>query len=184
MTEMRRLDENRLLDEYLVVSAQCGNVRAWSLLVARWQNRLLAHAARLLGDRDAARDAVQAAWVEILRGLPRLDDAVAFPAWAFCIVTRRCTGVIRSSQKQRALAAAMAAEPEPEASDMAEPQTRLHAAIRLLPSEQRATIALHHFEHLSVAEVAVAMAVPAGTVKTRLLHARRKLRAILEGEQQ
>jgi len=36
---------------------------------------------------------------------------------------------------------------------------------------------------LSVAEVAVALAVPAGTVKTRLMHARRKLRAALEGEQ-
>jgi len=48
--------------------------------------------------------------------------------------------------------------------------------------EQRAAVALFHFEEMSVAEVAVALDVPVGTVKTRLMHARRKLRAVLEGD--
>ena len=60
---------------------------------------------------------------------------------------------------------------------------RLRAAIRTLPAEQRAAIALYHFEEMRVAEVAVALDVPAGTVKTRLMHARRKLRVALSGEQ-
>lgn len=60
---------------------------------------------------------------------------------------------------------------------------RLQAAIRQLPAGERAAIALHHFEDLRVAEVAVALGVPVGTVKTRLMNARRKLRAILEGEE-
>jgi DNA-directed RNA polymerase specialized sigma24 family protein len=53
--------------------------------------------------------------------------------------------------------------------------------VRTLPPDQRAPIALFHFEGLSVAETAVALDVPAGTVKTRLMHARRKLKAALEG---
>jgi RNA polymerase sigma-70 factor (ECF subfamily) len=59
----------------------------------------------------------------------------------------------------------------------------LRAAIDKLPADQRAAIALYHFEELSVAEVAVALHVPVGTVKTRLMHARHKLRAALQGEE-
>jgi DNA-directed RNA polymerase specialized sigma24 family protein len=58
---------------------------------------------------------------------------------------------------------------------------RLRAAVRALPPEQRAAIALFYFEGMTVAETAVALDVPAGTVKTRLMHARRKLRNALEG---
>ncbi len=58
----------------------------------------------------------------------------------------------------------------------------LRAALADLPQEQRAAIGLFYLEDLGVAEVAIALNVPAGTVKTRLMHARRKLRAVLEGE--
>ena len=70
----------KILDAYLVVSAQAGDRAAFGQLVARWQRRLLAHAWRLLGDREAAADAVQSAWAEIVRGLGKLDDAEAFAA--------------------------------------------------------------------------------------------------------
>ena len=59
--------------------------------------------------------------------------------------------------------------------------TRLRTALAGLPPEQRAAVALFHLEDLSVAETAVALNVPEGTVKTRLMHARRKLRTVLEG---
>ena len=49
----------RLLDEYLVVAARTGDQRAFADLVCRWHRRLLAHAWRLTGDDEAARDAVQ-----------------------------------------------------------------------------------------------------------------------------
>jgi RNA polymerase sigma factor (sigma-70 family) len=163
--------------------ARCGDTRALALLAARWQRRLLAHAVRLLGDGEAARDAVQAGWIDIVRGVPRLDDAHAFPAWVYRIVTRRCAGRIRSNQRQRALAAALAAQPVVETEAPVDDHAGLHAAIRALPPEQRAAIGLYHFENLLLAEVAVALAVPVGTVKTRLFHARRKLLAILEGDE-
>jgi RNA polymerase sigma-70 factor (ECF subfamily) len=58
----------------------------------------------------------------------------------------------------------------------------LARAIASLPPDQRAAIALFYLEDLSVAEIAAAMDVPAGTVKTRLMHARARLRAALTGE--
>ena len=59
---------------------------------------------------------------------------------------------------------------------------RVQAALSALPQAQRAAVALFYLEDMSVAEVAVALNVPAGTVKTRLMHARRSLRAVLEGD--
>ena len=175
-----------LLDEYLVVAAQAGDRRAFGDLVRRWQPRLVAHAWRLLGDGETARDCVQAAWLEIARGLAGLQDERAFPAWAYRIVSRRCARDIASIRHRRDIASAAAAQPEPapdqpdlEARDDAR---RLHVAIRALPPAQRAALALFHFEELGVAEIAVALDVPAGTIKTRLMHARRALRAALEGD--
>jgi RNA polymerase sigma-70 factor (ECF subfamily) len=55
--------------------------------------------------------------------------------------------------------------------------------MRTLPPEHQAAIALFYLEDMSVAEVAVALDVPAGTVKTRLMHARRKLRDVFEGDE-
>jgi len=174
----------RVLDEYLVVVAAAGDRRAFEALARRWHRKLVAHAWRLTGDGETAREAAQAGWVEIARGIGGLRDERAFPAWAYRIVSRRCARLIADRQQDRALARDIAARPEPvpETNDThpADVQ-RLHAAIRQLPSGQRAAIALFHFEEMTVAETAVALDVPAGTIKTRLMHARRSLRAVLEG---
>ena len=126
--------------------------------------------AALAGDDSAAR-------------LARLEDERAFPAWAYRIVSRRCARLVRGLQRDRALSRDLAAQPAPDPEpDYDGPEhAALARAIRGLPPGQRAAIALHHFEDMSIAETAVALDVPAGTVKTRLMHARRALRAALEG---
>ena len=179
------VNASRVLDEYLLASIRTGDRRAFELLARRWQKKLLAHAWRLLGgDGEGAREAVQEGWMEIVNGLSGLRDERAFPAWAYRIVSRRCARHIDRAVRARRLAA------EAELVDRVEPtqdagpdKDRLRRAIRALPAEQRAAIALFHFEEMSVAEVAVALDVPAGTVKTRLMHARRKLRDALGGDE-
>lgn len=180
------MHREKVMDEYLVAAARTGDAHAFNLLAERWYPRLLAHVARLSGQREGAQDVVQESWLEIARGLARLRDDRAFPAWAYRIASRRCAAMIRGRQRDRAVSDALRNDPREEESgpeaERASDAERLRRAIRSLPPEQRATIALFHFEELSVAEVAVALDVPAGTVKTRLMHARRKLRAVLEGE--
>ena len=178
--------KEQLLDEYLVAAARVGDRKAFELLARRWRRRLLAHAWRLTGDVDLAREATQDGWVEIVRGLGRLRDERAFPAWAFQIVSRRCARRIGRARQDRALAAAVAAGPvepfaAPEEGD-APAVARLKTALAGLPPEQRAAIGLFYLEDMGVSETATALNVPAGTVKTRLMHARRKLRAVLEGD--
>jgi RNA polymerase sigma-70 factor (ECF subfamily) len=175
----------RILDEYLVVSARAGDRQAFELLARHWHKKLVAHGWRLTGDQEIAREAAQEGWIEIARGLAGLRDERAFPAWAYRIVSRRCAGQIRRIQARRALDAAIAAEPVKANAEIVDgvELDRLRAAVRALPPGQRAAVALFHFEELSVAETAVALDVPVGTVKTRLMHARRRLRAVLEGEE-
>lgn len=182
---MQRSPE-RIFDEYLVAAARAGDRASWERLVARWQPRLLRHAWRLTGDSEGARDRVQEAWLEIVRGLARLDDVVAFPAWAFRIVTRRCQRGGRQAERERREAEALACDAEPASDEQASAEFAFDLdqallAIQALPPAQRAAIALFHLDQLSVAEIAVALDVPPGTVKTRLMHARRRIRAHLEG---
>ena len=176
----------RILDEYLVVAAKGGDRKAFELLARRWERKLVAHAWRISGSVERARDAAQAGWLEIARSLPALQDERAFPAWAYRIVTRCCGRLIREAVRQRETLAKLALEPAPEEHDGAVilDADRLRAALRTLPPDHRAAVALFYLEELSVAEVAVALDVPAGTVKTRLMLARRKLRAALGGDEQ
>jgi len=180
--------KERAYDAYLVASARLGDRAATSELAARWQPRLLAHAWRLTGDGELARDMAQEAWLEILRGLSRLNDVAASPAWALRILTRRCAKAIRRRQRRRDSEAALAREPAAASVDGAETQAHsadiraLRTAIAELPGPQRAALALFYLEEMSVAEIAVALGLPGGTVKTRLMHARRLLRDKLEGE--
>lgn len=178
-------NKSRVLEEYLVTSARLGDRSAFEQLVQLRGPKLLAHAARLLQNREEARDIVQEAWLDILRGLRSLRDPAAFPAWATRIVTRRCARFIKGQQAQRALKAELAEdvkldafEHPPDATDA----ERVRTAIAALPPKQAATIALFYLEDMSVGEVALALDVPRGTVKTRLMHAREQLKNVLKGD--
>jgi RNA polymerase sigma-70 factor (ECF subfamily) len=179
--------QKRIVETYLVACARLGDRAAQEQLVTRYQKKFLGHAYRLLGDAEQARDAVQEGWADILRGLQRLQDESAFSAWAFRIITRKCAKQISGSQKDRAIFRPMPDDPpaDPAISgdvEWAADRRRLHEALAKLPAAHRAAIALFYLEEMSVAEVAVVLEIPLGTVKSRLMHARKKLRAALEGE--
>ena len=182
---MRRNAE-RVFDEYLAASARSGDRQNFERLAQRWRPKLLAHAYRLTGDMESAKDVAQEGWCDIAKGLKRLNDTAAFPAWAYRIVTRRAADAVRRNIRDRDGVAAFAAEPKSDAQQISGVEAKadaqpLNRALAALPPEQRAVIALHYREDFSVAEIAAALSVPAGTVKTRLMHARRKLREALEG---
>ena len=181
-------DSHRIFDEYLVAAAVTGDRPALVRLIERWQPKLLRYAWRVTGDADRAKDMVQEAWVDILRGLAKLDDVAAFPAWAYRIVTRRCHRALHHAGREVALddegemETPFAAAEYVSGESVADVSTVMQA-IATLPGPQRAALALFYIEELSVAEIAIATDVPPGTVKTRLMHARNKIRALLEGAQ-
>lgn len=182
-----RSQKDKVYDSFLAASARLGDRQAMGRLAERWQPRLLAHARRLTGEADLAADITQEAWVEIIRGIAGLNDSDAFAAWAFRIVTHRCARAIGKRQRRRDGQAALAREPDSttEITAADESQTDLaiiKTAMAELPPDQHAALALFYLEDLRIAEIAVALNTPPGTIKTRLMHARNKLRAKLEGD--
>ena len=177
----------RLIDDTLVSNAVTGSELAFNALHTRWHPRLLRHAYRLLGKADLARDVVQESWMDIVRGLRNLNDYGAFQAWAFRIVSRRCAKLIRSLRKHRHIEQTLAQE-EPSADkiedafDPADEFAAVRRALTHLTTPHRVVTELFYLEELGVTEIAVALEIPVGTVKTRLMHARKCLRAHLQGD--
>lgn len=183
-----RIDKARLFEAYLVAAARTGDAAARARLVEAWQPRLIGHAWRLTGDTEMAREAVQDGWVEILKGLRALRDELAFPAWALRIVTRRCRRLGGQRGRDRARETGLddqmpLAASEGDTGPDVLVRQHMRRGIDALPPDQRAALALVYLHELSVAEAALALDAPEGTIKTRLMHARRKLRdhLILQG---
>jgi RNA polymerase sigma-70 factor (ECF subfamily) len=174
------MDRQRLYDELLVIRAAQGDRQALATLVARWHERLWRHARRLLGDSDAAWDAVQDAWVAIAAGLRKLADPRRFAPWAYRILTHKCTDALRGRMRRRRLIDAAAALPRdgPPADPGPdhEVRDRLRRAMRALPRDQFITLTLHYVDGFAVAEIAQILEIPDGTVKSRLHHAREQLK--------
>jgi RNA polymerase sigma-70 factor (ECF subfamily) len=172
---------DRVLDEYLVTMSQAGSIEALDGLARRWTPRLLRYAARVLGGSgdaaETARDVVQETWIGAIRGIRGLRDPAQFPAWIYGIATRKCADVIRGNQRRRAFDDRAGAGRSVEASVVApEQQIDLATAIRALPPMHRAVVHLFYVEDLGVEEIASVLGIPAGTVKSRLHHAREALR--------
>ena len=145
---------------------------------------MLRYTARVLGgsdSADAARDVVQETWIGAIRGLRGLRDPAQFPAWIYGIATRKCADAIRGNTRRRRLETQAAAgeSSRPVENPTSEQQIDLATAIRGLPPIHRAVVHLFYREELSVEEIATVLGIPAGTVKSRLHHARDALKRLL-----
>ncbi|MDA8018557.1 MAG: RNA polymerase sigma factor [Thermoanaerobaculia bacterium] len=175
-----------VLDELLILRFQSGESVALDTLASRWNARLFRHACRLTRDRELASDALQDAWLAIARGLHRLQDPTRFPGWAHRIVANKCRDAIRKLQRRRRLTEEIAQEPKAEAMPpFVEPSVdprlaALRAAMAALPDDRRMLLSLFYLEQMNVDQIALALDLPAGTVKSRLFYCRRKLRAAIE----
>jgi RNA polymerase sigma-70 factor (ECF subfamily) len=174
---------DRLNDELLVLRCQEGDAEAFEALVGRWQRRLWRHAWRLTGDESVAWDVLQEAWIGISRGINRLADVAAFPAWAYQIISNKCRDSVRREQRRRE-ATEMYSEwmqrEEQEAVAAQQQHNSLKEALEQLSGPDRAVLSLRYEEQFDTAEIAGILGIPEGTVKSRLFHARKRLRKYLE----
>ena len=174
---------DRLNDELLVLRCQEGDTEAFELLVGRWQRRLRRHAWRLTGDESDAWDATQEAWIGISRGISRLVDAAAFPAWAYQIVSNKCRDSVRRERRRREATETYSEwmqREEQEAATAQEQCNSLREALEQLSGPDRALLSLRYEEQFDTAEIACILGVPEGTVKSRLFYARQRVRKYLE----
>ena len=171
---------------------QEGDAEAFAELVDMLQDRLYRVAYRVVGDAEAALDAVQDTFVKIHRSIGSWDGESRFTAWSYRVVTNvAIDGLRRRGREQRAWEGRAAEQPliqgdDTDAGLVAEERrelvARVNEAIEELPPGQRAIVALRHYEGLSLKEIAEARGCALGTVKSTLHQAFRSLRRSLGTE--
>jgi RNA polymerase sigma-70 factor (ECF subfamily) len=168
-------------DELLVVLVQQGDKAALERLYARWHPRLARTALRYTGDAELARDLEQECWIGIWKGIGRLNHPAQFRSFAFTVLNRRGADHLRTAIRDRAATTIMRAEDMPESPVAATQDDGLAIAqaFAALPPDQRLAAHLHFVEGLTLREIAAVQNIAEGTAKTRLFHARRKLKAAL-----
>ncbi len=176
-------DQDQIFEELLVVFAQGGDTEALEELVRRWAPRLSRHAA-YLSSPSAAPDIVQDSLLAIARGIRSLDDPARFPAWAQRIVSNKCADWVRRQRRERSNCDARPVEElgAPHAGED-ERTLEVRAALRRLPPERRAILALRYSDSMTDGAISEALGIPVGTVKSRLHAAREELRRTLEHQE-
>ena len=172
------------MDTELVVRAQRGDEGAFASLAVAVGDRLHAVAHRILRDTDLAEDATQQALLNVWRDLPQLRDPARFEAWSYRLLVRACYAEGRRTRRWAPNLRLLPAD-EPMAADglsSVVDRDQLERGFRRLSIEHRAVVVLHHYLDLPLSEVAEALGVPEGTVRSRLHYAMRGLRAALDAD--
>ena len=144
-------------------------------------DRLYALARLILRDSDLAEDAVQEALIHCWRELPRLRDPGRFDAWLNRLLVNAATDQHRRRRRFQALVSVI-----PDTSVQSDFSIELAVADELrvaferLRLEHRVVLVLHHYLDLSVPEIADVLAVPTGTIKSRLHYAAQAMRAAVD----
>jgi RNA polymerase sigma-70 factor, ECF subfamily len=139
----------------------------------------------LMTDREQAEDALQEAWIDVWRGLPRYDTARPFRPWLLAIVGNRCRMLRRRHTiPTQSLGEDLAdglLDPRDSYAEVAarEPDVALQNALGCLAPEARELLELRYQAELELAEIAELYGVPLNTVKSRLYRTLAALRAQL-----
>ena len=165
----------------LVDAAIAGERDAFRVLVEPVVPGALALAGIVTGSPSDAADAVQDALLSAWRGLPALRDADAFPAWFRQHVVRAAMRTAR--QRGRVLELDVDVPDAPDVLDRAIAHRTLGRAFDRLGPDDRLILTLHHYLGLPVAETAMHLGVPTGTVKSRVHAAMERLRAAYDAEE-
>lgn len=179
MAELRpaTVDEVRL--HLLVLRCQAGDERAFTQLIDSFGNRTLRYLRGLV--RDAADDVQQEVWLAVYLGIRDLSNPRAFRTWLFRTTRHRAIDFLRREKRETELfvdAAMDVADLTESADDSSAPvdDRALDAAMALLAPAQREVLLLHYRDDLSYAEIALVVGCSIGTVRSRLHHAKRKVR--------
>jgi RNA polymerase sigma-70 factor (ECF subfamily) len=167
-----------------------GDTAAFGRIVQAHQDRLLRFATRMLGgDRDAAQDAVQEAFLRLWRARMRYQPAGKLPTYLLRVVHNICLDYHRISRPTAPLPLAdrlpsgLAGDPHTDCQARALAEA-VRRAVWELPEAQRSVFILSHYEGLSYREIATVLECPLGTVASRKAQAVETLRRRLGPWQQ
>ncbi len=184
---MRR---RQALDAAVILRAQQGDPDAFAELVRMYEETAFRVAYLIVRDEAEARDVAQDAFVHAYQGLKRFDVGKPLQPWLMRIVTNQALNSVRARRRRTSMneryertvetrTTAAATEDEIEAAEQAR---RVWQAVGELSPEDQTLLYLRYFLHGSERETAQAIDRPAGTVKSRLHRALRRLRHVIESQ--
>jgi RNA polymerase sigma-70 factor, ECF subfamily len=193
------MSESSLDDSILIERAQRGDRHALDALISKHSAKAYQYALRLTHNSEESSDIVSEAFIRVYNALPNFKGQSSFGTWLYRILTN-CFLDQRKKEKNRhtlSLEISMRNDDgeitrqiesdDPSPADEAERSTREEAiqnAVHHLPEYQQAMIIMYHAEMLSYEEIAAALDLPIGTVKSRLNRARQQLGELLAKNQE
>jgi RNA polymerase sigma-70 factor (ECF subfamily) len=178
-------------DAALVEAMAAGERRALDELYGRYAARVMALLVRMLPSRAEAEERLQDVFLELWRRAPQYDRSrAAVSTWVITVARSRALDTLRSRARRRADAQvpsedAQLAAPESDRPDRraeeAMRRQRLARALEALSPEQRQVLDLSYFAGRSHSEIAAELALPLGTVKSRIIGGMKVLRQVLGG---
>ncbi|WP_420601070.1 RNA polymerase sigma factor [Flagellimonas sp.] len=172
----------KAFDGLVVLEYQTGNKNSFPLLVKRHHLRLCKHSYRYTMDIEASKDIVQDSWKTIINKLHTLKDPNSFGSWATKIVTRKSLDYLNNVKRNRKRAENYYEETKVDdvEDNRGSDVQKLLLAIKELPENQQMVLKLFYVEEYSMKEIGNFLGISVGTTKSRLFHAREKLKTILK----
>ena len=163
-----------------------GDPRAFEDLVIAYQHRVFGVALRMLRNRSEAEEIAQEVFLRVHRAVEDFRGEAKLSTWLYAITSRLCLNRLASGERRMAREGEeslerLRADTDPAAhAERGELEAALQRAITELPEERRVVVVLRDFEGLSYEEIAAALDLPLGTVRSRLHRARTDLKEKLE----
>ncbi len=176
-------------DEQLARRVQRGHTSDLAMLVQRHHNPLLGFLYRLTsGDRSLAEDLTQETFLRALRSIQQYQSSRRFKPWLYAIAVNVARDHFKRADTRYAVTLTdeeftSLADPIELDESIADDSQRVAVAIRALPVHQREALILRYYQDLSLAEIAEVLAIPIGTVKSRLSLGLRQLRLWLKDDE-
>lgn len=176
--------KQQLIDAKLVVEYQSGSTRALNSLVKNWHKTFCEKAYWLVKDADVAKDIAQDSWRTIIDKIDSLKKPESFGSWAMRIVYTKSLDWINTKKRKENHLNTYKYEQEMESID-AVPENKnltqkLLSTIKTLPEHQQVVIKLFYVQDYLLKDISVLLNISVGTAKSRLFHAREKLKLILK----
>jgi RNA polymerase sigma-70 factor (ECF subfamily) len=179
-------EQNAEIDKQLVKRVQEGDKRAFDLLVAKYQHKIIALIGRYVYDQDEALDISQEAFIKAYRALPRFRGDSAFYTWLYRIAINTAKNHLVSRGRRPPdvdidVSDAQYFEGENKLHDLGSPESNLireeidqviKTVLDQLPVDLRVALTLREYEDMSYEDISIIMDCPVGTVRSRIFRAR------------
>jgi RNA polymerase sigma-70 factor (ECF subfamily) len=173
-----------MLEAALMADLAAAGTESFDQVLRRREGQVLRTAFRILGNWADAEDVAQETFLRLHRHGLRFEHDAALGAWLYRVTVNLCIDWGRKSRPSAELTDNLSQAAVAELGLIREQQRqRLMAALAKLPVKERAAVVLREIEGLSTAEVAAALGVKEGTVRSQIFSAMARLREILSGEQ-